>query len=126
VHKNISLFRPKFEDKKLTTDILNTIHEHIAVFTNQLKADKSWYSFIQRYSLATGIPVDALIDDSALYIFESRELELQNMLTEFATSVHHSTEINTTIKDDFCKQKNLSPSDLYILQHPYSTWLNKF
>lgn len=124
VHKNISLYRPKFEDKKLTADILNTLHEHIAVFTNQLKADKNWYSFIQRYSVATGIPVDALIDDSALYIFESREQELQNMLTEFATSVHHSTEINTAIKDDFCKQKNLSPSDLYILQHPYSTWFN--
>lgn len=124
VHKNISLYRPKFEDKKLTADILNTLHEHIAIFTNQLKADEYWYSFIQRYSVATGIPVDALIDDSALYIFESREQELQNMLTEFAASVHHSTEINTAIKDDFCKQKKLSPSDLYILQHPYSTWFN--
>ena len=123
-HKNIRLYKPNLNDSLLTGFVLQQLHKHISIFSLQLTSDNNWMEFIKKYSHKTGISVDALIDDSALYLFEQREKELQTMLEEFAESNHHTKEITPEILNKFNTHKQLSSSDLYILQHPYSTWFN--
>jgi hypothetical protein len=116
-HKNISVYKPS---KNLHVNSI--VSERIQLFRTKFLNDEKMMILQQNVSKATGISIDALIDDVCIYLYKVTDEELQPKFKTYCAQ--HNDKDTTLLIENFILENKLNEEQSYVIRHPYRLWFN--